>query len=193
MFERLNPRMFAAERMERCKLQQCRAACCLYGVWMDTLEADRLLAHVDVIAPHMPETLRDPVVWFDGRREADVNSRSGEVVHSNVLPDAAHYGGTACVFLRADYKCALQVAADASGLDPWHFKPFYCILHPLDLDEQGRITVDEAALLLEEEGSCLRPSAEPVLLAETFEPELRYFLGEEAYAQLLAQLKGTGR
>ena len=48
-------------------------------------------------------------------------------------------------------------------------------------------------LLLEEEGSCLRPSAEPVLLAETFEPELRYFLGEEAYAQLLAQLKGAGR
>jgi hypothetical protein len=78
----------------------------------------------------------------------------------------------------------LQAAAAAAGLHPWHYKPFYCILHPLDLDEQGRITVDETALLLAEAGSCLIPADQPIPLKETFEEELRFFLGDETYEQL---------
>jgi hypothetical protein len=99
------------------------------------------------------------------------------VLHSNVLPDRSHYGGTACVFLGEDAKCALQVASQAAGLHPWQWKPFYCVLHPLDLDEDGRITLDETAELLAEEGSCLRPSAEEIELVETFAEEIQYLLG----------------
>jgi hypothetical protein len=101
-----------------------------------------------------------------------------------VLPDDAHYGGTACIFLRRDYLCALQVAASTNGLHPWRFKPFYCILHPLDLDEAGRITLDETGEMLAEPGSCLRPAEQPIPLIETFAPELRYLLGEKAYRRL---------
>lgn len=181
----LNPRLLQSEPMQRCRLSDCQAACCLYGVWLDTVEWQTIQAHAALIIPHMPAGCSDPSAWVDGRREADPHSRSGEVVHSRVLDASQHYGGTACVFLRADHKCALQVAGQQAGYHPWHFKPFYCILHPLDLDEQGRITLDRPEDLLGEPASCLRPSRQPVALLQTFEPELRYLLGEEAYQQLI--------
>ena len=174
----LNPRLLRSEAMQRCQLGECRGACCLHGVWIDRAERATMLANAEAIAAAMPETLRDPEVWFDGRVDADPFARSGEVFHSNVLPDPGHYGGTACVFLREDSKCALQVAGEAAGLHPWRWKPFYCVLHPLDLDEQGRITLDSAEELLAEEGSCLRPAPREIPLVETFAPELDYLLGE---------------
>jgi len=175
----VNPRLLRSEAMQRCQLGECKGACCLHGVWIDRAERDEILAQAGLIAAEMPEALRDPEAWFDGRVEADPFSRTGEVFHSNVLPDRAHYGGTACVFLREDFKCALQVAGEAAGLHPWHWKPFYCVLHPLDLDEEGRITLDTAQELLAEEGSCLRLSGREIPLMETFEPELGYLLGDE--------------
>lgn len=178
--------MLESAPLRRCTLGDCHAACCLYGVWVDRLEAQAILENAPVIAAHMPPENRDPADWFDGREEPDENAISGWTLHSTVLPDDAHYGGTACIFLRADHLCALQVAADAVGKPSWQWKPFYCILHPLDLDEQGRITVDETALLREEEGSCLRAAPQPIALLETFAEELRYLLGEPAYQRLLA-------
>jgi hypothetical protein len=184
MEQELNPRMFKSEPMQRCQLGECKAACCLYGVWIDQAESENILANADRIAPHLEPENRDPRSWFDGREEPDEHTRSGITVHSTVLPDPRHYGGTACIFLRKDHLCALQVASIAEGLHPWHFKPFYCVLHPLDLDEQGRITLDQTELMLDEEGSCLRPSAQLIPLLETFEPELRYLLGQKKYEQL---------
>jgi hypothetical protein len=185
MEKRINPRMYQSEPMRRCTLGECHAACCLYGVWIDRMEATEIRANAALIAPHMERENRDPGDWFDGREEPDENALSGWTVHSNVVPDAEHYGETACIFLRKDHLCALQVAADANGMHPWRFKPFYCILHPLDLDEQGHITLDETGLLLDEPGSCLRPASRPIPLLETFEPELRYLLGQKAYQKLL--------
>ena len=184
MKRRLNPRMLQSEAVRRCTLGECRAACCLHGAWIDRVEIEDIQAHADLIAPHMPPGLTDPADWFDDRCESDPYAISGEVGHSDVLPDSEHYGGTACIFLRSDHKCALQAAASEVGLHPWRFKPFYCILHPLDLDEQGRITLDETDLLLAEPGSCLRPAEHPTPLIETFAPELRYLLGEKGYRQL---------
>lgn len=184
MEKRINPRMFKSEPMRRCSLGECRAACCLYGVWIDRLEAREIQTNAALIIPHMEAENRDPGDWFDGREEPDSNAISGWTVHSTVLPDPDHYGETACIFLRKDHLCALQTAALANNLHPWRFKPFYCILHPLDLDEQGRITLDETELMLAEPGSCLRPADHPIPLIKTFEPELRYLLGEKAYQKL---------
>ncbi len=186
MNRQINPRLLASEPMQRCKLSQCKGACCLYGVWLDEVEWQDILANAGLILPHMPPGLDQPDEWVDGRRDADEFSQSGSVIHTRVMTDKKHYGGTACVFLRDDHKCALQVAGQAAGLHPWRFKPFYCVLHPLDLDEQGRITLDETAELLDEEGSCLRPSDQEILLLDTFEEELRYLLGDEDYQALLA-------
>jgi hypothetical protein len=188
MERRINPRLLESERMQRCTLGVCQAACCLHGVWIDRVEAQDIRLNAYWIAPHLEAENQNPADWFDGREEPDDNALSGWTVHSTVLPDPDHYGETACIFLRKDHKCALQVAADAAGLHPWRFKPFYCILHPLDLDEEGRITLDETHLMLEEPGSCLRSSDHPVPLLETFEPELRYLLGEKGYRRLREQI-----
>ena len=170
--------------MQRCKLGECKGACCLYGVWLDQTEWEDIQANATLITPYMSPGLDDPAEWVDGRQDTDEFSRSRVVVHTRVLENKQHYGGTACVFLRADHKCALQVAGQAAGLHPWRFKPFYCVLHPLDLDEQGRITLDEASALLDEEGSCLRPATKMTPLRKTFEEELRYLLGDEDYEKL---------
>jgi hypothetical protein len=185
----INPRLYDSEPMQRCRLHQCKAACCLYGVWVDLKEKEELLANAAVISPFMRLGYADPITWFNDETDADEFSPSKQVHHSTVLEDKAHYGGTSCVFLRSDSKCALQVAADANGLHSWHFKPFYCILHPLDLDEQGRITLDDTELLLDEPGSCLRPSKTLIPLAETFEPELAHFLGVEKYRRILEEAR----
>jgi hypothetical protein len=177
----INPRLLHTEPLRRCNLNECKAACCLHGAWVDQSEVDDILANRQLFIPHLPPDATDPSLWFDDQQEADPYSLSGQVRHTNVLPAESHYGGTACIFLRPDYKCALQVAADNAGFASWRFKPFYCILHPLDLDDQGRITLDETRLLLNEPASCVRSAEEPRPLLETFEPELRYFLGNKNY------------
>ncbi|MGD8456368.1 MAG: DUF3109 family protein [Anaerolineales bacterium] len=173
----LNPRMDDSEPLQRCNFPECRAACCVYGTWVDLAEVDDIFANKDLILPHMPSAHRQPDLWFDHQEEDDPHTPSGRVTHTMVVPDPEHYGGTACIFMRQDYECALQTAAAHAGLHPWRFKPFYCILHPLDLDELGRITLDETHLLLAEPASCLRSADKTIPLKETFSEELEYLLG----------------
>jgi hypothetical protein len=189
MLEKISSRLLQTEPMRRCRLDECQGACCLHGAWIDRIEADDLLANAEWIIPFLPEPLREPALWFDGRCETDPHALSGEVVHTTVLPDADHYGGSACIFSLHDHKCALQAAGIAAGEHPWRYKPFYCILHPLDLDGEGRITLATNEALLAEPASCLRTCSEAKPLAVTFEPELVYLLGETAYRELLANIK----
>jgi len=177
MHDKLNPRMYRSEPLRRCRLEECRAACCIHGAWVDQTEERDILTHAAAVAAQLPADQADPRDWFDGRQESDPYALGGVVQHTTVIPSEDHYGGTACIFLRmSDYKCALQVAAVQMGSHQWRFKPFYCILHPLDLDGQGRITLDETNALLAEPGSCLRPADEPTPLLETFAEELDYLL-----------------
>lgn len=187
--KRINPRMLKSEPMQRCMLSQCGGACCIFGVWVDVKEAEDILSNAALIAPHLPIELRVPKDWFAPVEDKDEQSPSGIVVHTGVETRPQHYGGTACIFCLEDGKCALQVAAVANGLHPWRFKPFYCILHPLDLDDENRITLDETSILLNEEGSCLRPADHDIPLVETFAPELQYLLGAKGYDALLQTAK----
>ena len=182
--KRVNPRMLLAEPMERCKLHDCHGACCVFGVWVDQREMEDILANAPLIAPLMNPGTEDPADWFASYQDHDEFSPSKLVVHTAVETRPEHYGGTACIFTHEDGKCTLQLAAVENGLHKWRFKPYYCILHPLDLDDEGRITVDKTALLVEEEGSCLRHAGEEIPLIKTFEEELRYLLGDKAYEEL---------
>lgn len=172
----LSPRLEAAEPVRRCRLEECRAACCLFGAWVDLAEVNEILAHQKLILPYLNAHKADPLLWFDDRQEPDEAALSGFVRHTLVLSAPEHYGGTACVFLRRDNKCAVQVAAEESGLHPWRFKPFYCILHPLELDAKGQITLDETDDLLAEPGSCLRSSPHQSVLRDVFSAEIDYLL-----------------
>ena len=182
---KVNPRLLRSEPLRRCDFPSCRAACCLYGVWVDLEEKKRIMEKNAEISILLPASHHQPDTWFETTVETDPHARTGRVVHTRVVPDDSHYGGSRCVFLLPEHKCALQVAGEQIHGDPWSIKPFYCILHPLDLDDTGRITLDETRLLAEEEASCLVSSDELIPLVKTFEPELRYFLGDEAYLQLI--------
>jgi hypothetical protein len=181
---RVDPRMLRAEPLRRCNLEECRGACCVFGVWVDLREVADILHHASLIIPHMPPESRNPGEWFAPIEDKDQHSPTGKVIHTAVENHLDHYGGTACVFWREDAKCALQVAAVQNNLHPWRFKPYYCILHPLDQDDQGRITLDQAEDLIAEPGSCLRSSEIPIPLVDTFAQELRYLLGEKMFAEL---------
>jgi len=184
IFERVNPRMLESEPLQRCKLSECRGACCVFGVWVDVREKEDILRNARFILPHLPPNCQEPDLWFAPVEDDDPNSPSGRVIHTAVETRPDHYGGTACIFCLEDGKCALQVAAVANGLHPWRFKPFYCILHPLDLDEKGRITLDRSEEMINEEGSCVRPAPYEIPLVTTFESELRYLLGEKSLREL---------
>jgi hypothetical protein len=179
--DRISPRMLLSEKLRRCTLDECHGACCVVGVWVDTREVADIMANSRLIIPHMPSDSRNQSEWFAPIEDNDKHSPTGKVIHTAIENRANHYGGTACIFWREDAKCALQVAAVKNGLHPWRFKPYYCILHPLDQDETGRITLDEAEELLNEPGSCLRSSERSIPLIDTFEEELRYLLGDKAY------------
>jgi hypothetical protein len=173
-----HPRLETRARVARCDWPDCGAACCIYGAWVDKRHAEDILAHAAEISPHMEPEHADPCCWFDGQEEDDDHALSGKVVHTTILPNPEHYGGTSCIFLRKDMRCALQVAAEYTGQHPWRFKPFYCILHPLDLDDEGFITLDDLEVMLREPASCLRPAAEEVQVRELFTEELGYLLGK---------------
>jgi hypothetical protein len=186
---RINPRLLESEPLRRCQLDECHAACCLHGAWVDLVEIKDIRSHANMIAAHMPMGVMDPGGWFDDRIKTAPHAISGQVGHTTVLSAPGHYGGTACIFLRGDHKCALQATAIQAHLHPWRFKPFYCILHPLDLDELGRITLDDTNLMLSEPGSCLRQAQHPIPLIDTFAEELRYLLGEKNYQKLNSSQK----
>lgn len=192
LIDRLNPRMFDSEPIQRCSLDECKGACCVFGVWIDPREVEDILLNAQLIIPYMPEQSRNPGEWFVPVEDVDKHSPSGKVLHTAVEPAPWHYGETACVFCHVDGKCSLQIAGTANGLHPWRFKPFYCILHPIDLDEDGRFTVDTLEAMLTEQGSCLRAAKQPIPLIETFAEELEYLLGAKAYKvmQQVAAQKG---
>ncbi len=184
VLDRVNPRMLLAEPLQRCRLEDCKGACCVFGVWLDPREVDDIIRNSALILPHMPQDARTPGEWFAPVEDFDKRSPSGKVMHTAVETRPEHYGGTACIFCLEDGKCALQVAASANGLHPWRFKPYYCILHPLDLDEDGRITLDKPEEMVNEPGSCVRSAGQPIPLVDTFESEFRYLLGDKGYEAL---------
>ena len=179
--DRISPRMLQSEKLRRCTLEECHGACCVFGVWVDSREVTDIMANARLIIPHMPPGSRNQSEWFAPIEDNDQHSPTGKVIHTAIENRPEHYGGTACIFWRKDAKCALQVAAVKNGLHPWRFKPYYCILHPLDQDESGRIILDETDELANEPGSCLRYSERSIPLIDTFEEEIRYLLGDKTY------------
>lgn len=170
----IHPRLHSKENIQRCNFPSCDAACCFDGAWVDTILVDQILEKNHLVFPHLPKDHQNPALWFDDRIEIDSNALSGKVRHTTVVPSQGHYKNTACIFLRKDKKCALQVTAKKNHAHPWKFKPFYCILHPLDINTKGQITLDQTDLLISEPASCLRASKDLQALENIFSEEMNY-------------------
>ena len=177
-----------ARAVRRCSLAECRAHCCSTGVWLLVEDAKDILAHESKITPFLEPEFRNPEKWFDWNLLKEEDHPAGGMLASTALvKDDVDPCGERCIFLRQDRTCALQAAAIAAGEDPWRFKPFYCILHPLTFF-RGRLTMAEDDPLYFEGGGCQRSScAEPVPYFRLFEPEVKYVLGEAGYAELVAK------
>lgn len=178
----VHPQLLESHPAQRCDYLACSATCCRNGVYIDVEQSQHILEHAEAIRPFLRAEAQSPAGWFDGIYDIDSDYPSGRGQGTNVIPHAHHIAGHACIFLRDDLKCGLQAASIGLGFKSWHFKPYYCALHPL--------TVWEGWLLMEDElehlgGTCLVPGVmTPVY--EVFEEEIKLHLGEEGYAELIA-------
>jgi hypothetical protein len=169
--------MFQPVPVACCDFPACRGACCVHGVWVDLKEREAILHHAPLVRPLLPEDAPAPEAWFMPAEEADPYTPSRRVRHTRVLPRPEHPLGTACVFwLPPEGHCALQRVAESQGWHPWALKPFYCVLHPLDFDDEGRITLDDPATLRSTPGGCVR-------VAEEARPPVEVFAAELAWIQ----------
>jgi hypothetical protein len=187
----ISPRMFIPETLQRCKLHECHGKCCAFGVWIDLQEKDRINEFAEIVQSCMDPTKFDQGDWFLSEIEMDSFTLSGRVIHTRLVSRKQPFKRKTCIFLRSDHKCALQVASEKLGRHPWFLKPFYCVLHPLDLNDNGQITLDQTKILLEEERSCLRYSEKVNSPIEIFEEELRFLLGDSTYLGSLSLAKHT--
>jgi hypothetical protein len=118
-------------------VQRCDGSCCLKGSVASIDERDRVLDHAAQVAPHMTASRRDePTRWFARRVERDENYVCGKSVATEVVDGA-------CVFLRDDRLCALQVAALAEGMAAFALKPAMCLLWPIHVQD-GEVDVGHA-------------------------------------------------
>jgi Fe-S-cluster containining protein len=109
--------------------------------------------------------------WFEPPEE-DEDFESGVAVGTEVINGK-------CTFLDKDGLCTLQKLANNEGEFKWKYKPLYCILFPLTVYD-GVLTIDDEHI--ERLDSCnVNPS---LTIFEAVEEELKYFLGEDGYAEL---------
>jgi hypothetical protein len=187
----VDPGLLEPSPLRRCRVEECKAACCHAGVYVRLEEVEDILDHHALIEPHLPAERRDPSGWFDEEVVPDEDHPASGEFRSTNLVDGPYPGGSTCVFLRPDYRCALQVAGEARGEHPWRFKPFYCALAPLDFDE-GVLILSERHPDDQIEGWCFHndPEAIPVAPYRLFEKETKHVLGEEGFAALQKLVSG---
>lgn len=190
---RVHPGLLEARPMRRCELVECQSYCCSGGVYIHTRQADDILAHQELIKPHLPPERRDATQWFEGDEGLDTDyPQAGPGTGTAVVPDPTHPAGQTCIFLLPESRyCALQAAGMANGEHPWRYKPFYCALHPLGLDEEQLVLVEESEMYLDG-GSCNRSTdGTTIPVYQLFEPEMKLVLGEAGYRQLEAAAQAT--
>ncbi|MBI4418666.1 MAG: DUF3109 family protein [Ignavibacteriales bacterium] len=158
-----------------CSMANCNADCCRYGVMVDPVERDRILAHREMILKYMePHQERDPAKWFeDPHRDPDFPSGTA------VGTQARDYG---CVFLDSSGRCVLQKAAMGEGLDKFFLKPFFCVAYPVTI-EDGELMIDDADFV--SRPACCTPVGKGAkTVFEVCRDELEFVLGEEGMFEL---------
>lgn len=180
----LHPNLLRQARGERCILTECKAACCVNGIWVDVGHVQRILGAAALIKPYVAEQYRNEDSWFGEElmEHADFPSGLGIPTQTGVMD--GHPERSACVLLRRDYKCSLQMASLEHGLGYPGLKPFDCASYPI-LRSEGILQVDEASPAELGGADCQRPCAgEPQRMFEVFREEVELSLNAEGLAAL---------
>jgi hypothetical protein len=153
----------------------CTSTCCSGGVYADIAERDRILADREIIKKYMDSTQNlDDATWFDAEEAEDEDFRSGRCVGTTVVNDK-------CVFLNSVGHCSLQSAAMAEGKHKWFWKPFYCVLFPIEVSSK---VISFDPMLQDEEACCTLRERFDIPLFQGCREELIHILGEDGYARI---------
>ena len=182
---RVDTRLLEWRLVARCRIENCQAACCGHGVYVDVADATRIMAEAGLIRPYLPANRRDENTWFEGGIAEDRDFPTGYKVGTNVVTHPQSASGSKCVFLGADYRCGLQSASIGLGRHPWDLKPFYCALYPL-IVSGDILQLDDDNELFSLGGTCQAECSQAVPLYELFKDEIILVLGQEGYGQLCA-------
>lgn len=129
----VEPEMLTARFASGCSMTHCTGRCCVYGVYVDTLEHQVILDHAATIQAQMDAAQeKDPTRWFDPQPIDDPDFPSGRAFGT-----AEVNGG--CVFLNGRKRCVLQQASTA---DTGNLKPFFCIAYPVTI-YKGELCLDD--------------------------------------------------
>lgn len=171
----VDPLIFTHPFVPKCDVYICSGECCWYGVYTDIKEMETILENRDLIKRYMDDSQTlDETKWFDSVEEdKDFESRycAGTETYNNK-----------CVFLDKNGFCSLQKAAVELNQNKWKYKPLYCILFPLVIVDR-KLTIDDEHLQIMH--YCSKAKNQTSTLFEAMKNEIRYFLGEKGFAELL--------
>ncbi len=171
----IDPVLFEKGFAKGCGPYRCETTCCASGVFLDPTERDVILQHKEEVKTMMDETQTiNDVVWFDNRKEEDVDFPSGYAVGTEVYNNK-------CVFLRKDGSCSVQLVSAEKYNDPWKIKPFYCVAFPISVDN-GVLTFDDYQQDIATCCSIVRET--DATLVDSCKAELEFVLGKDGYRQL---------
>ncbi len=177
---RLDKNLWRTARGERCALATCRGACCVNGIWVDLAHVQRILNAAAAIRPFMAaQYAADEDRWFGDETLETADFASGIGLPTAVAPRADGSGRQGCVFVRADHKCALQLASEAAGL-PWPgLKPFDCATYPI-LRSDGVVQVDDESARHHPGADCQQGGPTQRTMHEVFAEEIALCLPQGA-------------
>lgn len=165
-----------------CSMANCNAACCRYGVMVDILEKERILAHADLVRKHMePHQEHDEALWFE-EEEFDKDFPSGKAIGTQ----HRDYG---CVFLDSRGRCVLQKAATEEGMEKFALKPFFCVAYPVTI-ENGHLEIDEPGFTSDRTGCCATVDEGDLTILDVCGEELRFVLGKDGFDELRLKARG---
>lgn len=171
----IDPSLFRLGYPEGGSPCSCTSVCCRGGVYADVRERDRILAHRDLIRPHMDDSQpRNDAEWFEAEESDDADFASGRCVGTRDTHGK-------CTFLDRQGRCSLQVAAAAAGMDRWALKPLYCVLFPIEITNR---VVGFDDMLQDEQPCCSVSDRFSIPLFRACRDELVHLLGEDGYRRI---------
>lgn len=170
---------------ERCLPEECQAACCPGGIWVDILHVQRILDAADQIRPYLaPEYSGDEDRWFSDDEMDHEDFPSGLAIATAIVPRPGNPQRTGCTFLRADHRCGLQVASEALDLGWPGLKPLDCALYPITRTA-GTAHYDEETTAANPHADCQRPRPTPLRPRyQVFRQEVELAIGAAGWQRL---------
>jgi hypothetical protein len=124
---KIGTRMTKKIYIKGASVRNCDGSCCSFGSTASVVERNTILKHSKIVQAEMTSRGRnDTSRWFTTRIMKDEDFTAGKTVYTRIVDGA-------CVFLRDDGLCALQVAGEKNLKTPYALKPAICLLWPVSV------------------------------------------------------------